>query len=137
MADGAYLDDPTIVDAAALWRRIPPWHFVQDGNTGCLRPSSAAFENHPNGSPMSVVLGDQVVASGRSPHEIIAGHPGFALAAFNAGLARECDQGVMRDPLPEEPAHAIVFGEKPKKIARRIAKSAAWVIAPEDEPQEV
>jgi len=132
MADGGDIDDPTIVDAAVLWRRIPPWHFVRDDNAGTIRPSSAAFENHPNGSPMSVVLGDEVVASGRSASEVIAMHSGFALAALTAGLSRKCNQGVMREPLPEEPAHAVVFGEKPKRIRQLIAKSAEWVIPPSD-----
>lgn len=130
MEDGACVDDPTIADSAALWRRIPPWHFVWDENMGGLRPSSAPFENHPNGSPMSIVLGDDAAASGRSPHDVLADHAGFALAAFTAGLARECHQGVMRDPLPAEPAHALVFGDKPKRVSRRLAKSAVWIVPP-------
>lgn len=130
MTEGAYADDPTISDAAALWRRIPPWHFVRDDNTGLIRPSSAAFENHPNGSPMSIVLGDEVAASGRSADDVLAEYAGFALAAFTAGLARECEQGVMREPLADEPAHAVVFGEKPKRVGRRLAKSAVWVVPP-------
>lgn len=134
MAERNYVDDPSVADAAVLWRRIPPWHFVLDENLGGFRPSSAAFENNPNGSPMSVVLADDVAASGRSPQDVLAGHAGFALAAFAAGLARECRQGVMRDPLPEEAAHALVFGEKPERVGRRIAKSATWVIPPGDEP---
>jgi len=137
MSDGAYVDDASIADAAALWRRIPPWHFVRDDNAGMLRPSSAAFENHPNGSPMSVVLGDEIIASGRSVREVVAGYADFAVATFTAGLARDCGQGVVREPLPEEPAHAVVFGNKPKRVARRIAKSAAWVISPGDQYQKV
>lgn len=133
MADGANHDDPTIVDAASLWRRIPPWHFVRDDNAGIMRPSSAAFENHPNGSPMSVILGDEILASGRLAEEVLAGHVGFALAVFTAGLARQSGQGVMRDPRPEEPAHAVVFGEKPKRVGRLLAKSAKWVISPSEE----
>jgi hypothetical protein len=52
----SYIDDPTISDETELWRRIPPWHFFHDENLGRIRPSSAAFENHPDGSPMSVLL---------------------------------------------------------------------------------
>ena len=52
-------DDPTIPDLAELWRRIPPWHLVKDDNLGRVRPSSAAFDNHPNGSPMSVLLAQE------------------------------------------------------------------------------
>ncbi|HVX60815.1 MAG TPA: hypothetical protein VHC19_09440 [Pirellulales bacterium] len=134
MAEQNYIDDSSIADVAVLWRRIPPWHFVLDENIGRFRPSSAAFENHPNGSPMSVVLADEVAASGRSPQDVLAGHARFALAAFTAGLARQCQQGVMREPLLEEPAHAVVFGEKRKRIRQLLAKSATWEVPPGDEP---
>lgn len=51
MAGASYAGDPTILDSADLWRRIPSWHIVYDQNLQRLRPSSAAFEDHPNGSP--------------------------------------------------------------------------------------
>ncbi len=123
-------DDSTIGDEAALWRRVPPWHFVYDANLGRWRPSSAAFDNDPDGHPMSVVLGDQVVSEGRDTGDVVAGHAGFALASLTAGLARSEGQGVTRDPLPDEPAHALVFGNKSKSVQRRLAKGASWVIAP-------
>jgi hypothetical protein len=84
MAFADYSDDPTIPDDAELWRRIPPWHFVDDGNLGQIRPSSAAFEDHPDGSPMSVLL---AVEAG-DPQRALAGHQGFALASITAALAR-------------------------------------------------
>jgi hypothetical protein len=121
-----YSDDPTITDEAALWRRIPPWHFVPDENTGQVRPSSAAFDNDPNGSPMSVVLAAEAIG----PEQVLAGHPGFALASIKVGLVRECQQGVVRDPLPDEPAHALVFGHKTKMVRRRMAREATWVVPP-------
>jgi hypothetical protein len=34
-----------------LWRRIPPFHFFFDENLGRNRPSTAAFEDHPDGTP--------------------------------------------------------------------------------------
>jgi hypothetical protein len=121
-----YQDDPTIPDDADLWRRIPRWHLVNDESIGQIRPSSAAFEDHPDGSPMSVVLG----AESRGAESVLAGYPGFALASIKAGLARECQQGVARDPLPEEPAHAVVFGHKTKSVRKRLAREATWVVAP-------
>ncbi len=136
MSERGYVDDPTIPDSSVLWRRIPPRHFVRDENTGRMRPSSAAFEDHPNGSPMSVILGDVLLASGRFAEDALAGHADFALAAFAAGLARQFGQGVMREPLDDEPAHAIVFGEKPKRVGRMLAKAAEWVIPPPDESQD-
>lgn len=128
----AYEDDATIGPAAQLWRRIPSNHIVPDGNGG-RRISSAAFQDHPNGTPMSVVLGDEVLAAKRDPTEVIAGHEGFGLASVTAGLARLLNQGIARRPLPSEPAHAEVFGDKPRSVSRKFAKAASWVIEPNSE----
>jgi hypothetical protein len=119
-------DDLTIPDEADLWRRIPTWHIVRDENSGQIRPSSAAFDNDPDGAPMSVVL----AAEAENPQTALAGLTGFALASFKARTARDCNQGIVRDPLPNEPAHALVFGTKTKSIRRRLAKEATWVVPP-------
>jgi hypothetical protein len=79
---------------------------------------------------MSVVLGEVLAQTGRSPDSVLAGHEGFALASVTAGLARECSQGIAREPLPDEPAHAVVFGDKPKRIQRKLAQDSRWVIPP-------
>jgi hypothetical protein len=79
---------------------------------------------------MSVVIGDEVLGGKRSVHSIVHGLPGFAVAAFTAGLARSCQQGVAREPLDDEPAHAVVFGHKTGGVKKRLAKSASWVLAP-------
>jgi hypothetical protein len=60
-----YVDDASIADGAELWRRIPSWHFIYDENLGRMRPSTAAFEDHPNRSPMSVLLADVIFRGGR------------------------------------------------------------------------
>lgn len=130
MAGASYADDQTILDRAGLWRRIPSWHVVYDQNLQRLRPSSAAFDDHPNGSPMSVILGDEVLQEGRTAASLMLSFPGFALAAITAGIARSCQQGVAREPLPDEPAHAVVFGRKSDSVKRQLAKSANWVLPP-------
>ncbi len=128
-----YVDDCSIPDDAFLWRRIPQQHFVLDANLGRQRPSSAAFEDHPNGTPMSVMLAAEVIRTERGPEDVLAGHEGFALAEFRAGLARSLNQGVARDPVPEEPAHAVVFGKKSGSVRKTLAKESEWVIAPPGE----
>jgi hypothetical protein len=125
-----YADDASIPDQAALWRRVPPWHFFFDENLGRIRPSKAAFDNDPDGSPMSVVLADLVRSSGHSPEHVLAGHPRFALAAIAAGLARSRQQRIVRDARPEEPAHALVAGKKTDSVKRAFAKACVWVVAP-------
>lgn len=125
---GTPTDDPSIPDDEELWRRIPPHHFFFDDADGRLRPASAAFDNDPDGSPMSVFL-----ASGTpGPDAALAGHDGHALAAITAGLARANGQGVVRAPLPGLPSHAHVEGPKPKSIQRRLARAARWVVPPPD-----
>jgi hypothetical protein len=132
METGEYHNGLTIPNEAQLLRRIPPWHFIKDENLGQIRPSSAAFDNDDDGSPMSVTWAEMLAQISRSPTDVLTGHEGFALASITAGLARECEQGVAPDPLPEDPAHAVVFGEKPKRIRRKLAYGSYWVISPPD-----
>lgn len=127
-----YEDDKSIDDDSELWRRIPPWHLVEDKNRGGKRISKAAFEDHPDGSPMSVVLGAEVLAAGRDPQSVISGHDDFCLAALTAGLARSLNQGITRKPLANEPAHAEVFGKKTDGVRKRFARAAIWIIEPDD-----
>jgi len=119
-------DDAAIPDEAVLWRRVPPWHFFYDENLGRVRPSSAAFEDDTDGNPMSVVL----AAESKGSDSVLAGHVGYALAAFTVGLARQCQQGIVRDLLPDEPAHALVFGRKTRSVRNRLAQATTWVVAP-------
>lgn len=129
--DGSsYVDDPTIGHEAPLWRRVPPRHFVFDENRGAWRPSSAAFDDHPNGTPMSVVLGQEVLDAGRSPESVLIGHEDFGVVSFTAGFARANKQGIMRKPLPAEPAHAEVFGQKTRGVRRAFAKNCEWILSP-------
>ncbi|MFW6169793.1 MAG: hypothetical protein ACODAD_04825 [Planctomycetota bacterium] len=126
----AYVDDPTIADDSPLWRRIAPQQVIYDENLGRHRPTSDAFQNHRNGSPMSVVLGQDVLDAGRNPESVLEGHEEFSLAAITAGLAREKEQGIQRAPLPEEPAHAEVFGKKTKSVQKAFSKASQWVVPP-------
>ncbi len=130
MANSQYVDDPTILDPAELWRRIPPRHFVRDENRNLVRPSSAAFDDHPNGSPMSVLLAEDVIGSGRGPNDVLSNDYGFALASITARLTRDCSQGVARDPLPDEPSHAVVFGNKTDSVRKRLALGSQLVATP-------
>lgn len=127
-----WTDDATITDLASLWRRIHPEQIIFDQSLMFWRPSSAAFDDSPDTSPMSVTLAEEVVKSGRRAEDVLGGNPGFALAGFTAGLARQLGQGIARDPMPTEPAHAAVFGNNTKPVRRRFAKESEWVIPPPD-----
>jgi hypothetical protein len=79
---------------------------------------------------MSVILGDELLKSGRPVTDALAGHTDFALAEITAQLARACNQRLLRHPLPDESAHAKVVGNKTPSIRKRMAKEANWVIEP-------
>ena len=81
---------------------------------------------------MSVVLADTLETLGRPYESALAGHSdGYSLASITAGLARDAEQGVAREPTAEEPAHGVVFGNKSKSIRSRLAKAAEWVVPPD------
>ena len=132
MADPLYVDDKTILDDSALWRRNPPQWAVRDDNEGGWRVTSAAFSDSSDKSPLSVWLAEVVVASGRGPLDILARFEGHSLATFTAGAVRELGQGVARTPTPKEPAHASVFGRKTDAVRRKLARAARWVVAPQE-----
>jgi len=124
------MDDPAIANDSELWRRIHPNWVVADRNRAVVRVSSAAFDNSPDGSPTSVLLAETMRETGKTADEVIAEFDGYALASITAGQARECEQGVARSPLLDEPAHACVFGDKTKPLKRCLARATRWVIAP-------
>lgn len=131
-------DDSTIRDECELLRRIPvkpKLNVIWDDNQSRWRPSSASFRDHSNGTPMSIVLKDELDKTGRDPAEVLIGHANFALASITAGFARNHQQRVAREPRPKEPAHGIVIGEK-KKSGKKMAKAATWVIPPDLPPPE-
>jgi hypothetical protein len=117
-------DDQTIADEDPLWRRINPMGVVRDA-TG-VRVSSAAFQDSPDGSPMSITLGREC----GSHEQAIGSHHGYGLASVTAGKAREQRQVVCRDPQPEEPAHALVEGQKTGAVKKALARAAVLLVEP-------
>lgn len=81
---------------------------------------------------MSVVRGDILENEHRTPPSVLEKFPGYALASLTARVVRQNGQGVAADPLPEETAHALVFGNKPESVRRRLAKAAIWVREPSE-----
>lgn len=118
-------DDASIADDAILWRRVPDRHFVP-GPDGRLRPSSAAFDDGGDGDSMSAVLAE----AERNPCPVLQGNDGWGLVAIEVRLIRELGWRVERDPVPDEPAHVLVHGDKTKGKMRRVAKECIWVIPP-------
>lgn len=119
-------DDKGIADDWDLWRRVSSQFTVPDENHGGRRPSSQAFQNARGTDRMSVIVGRETPG----PEQAIAGHEGYGVASFLAGLARACGQSVRRDPTRDQPAHALVIGPKPKTVLRRLVEGSTWLIEP-------
>lgn len=126
MAGRVYEDDPSIPGSERLFRRIPPtWvDWDEDGNAAI---SSAAFKDEE----LSVNLESTMARDSRPPEDAIRNYPGYGLAAITAAHARSLNQNVASDPLPEEPAHGVVYGQKKKGgIGGKLRDSAEWVVRP-------
>lgn len=137
MPNNIYADDPSILNDDVLLRRVPIQgsQIVWDANKNQWRPSSAAFRDHPNEPGMSVALQSVLAGLGLPPQQALTGYEQtHVLAAFSASVARQNGQGIARDPLPGDPAHAVVFGEKNKAVRRALANASYWAVPPNLDP---
>ena len=126
MSDRAFEDDPSIADEERLFRRIPrTWiDWDDDGNAAI---SSAAFKDEE----LSINIESVMIRDGRLPADAVHQYPGYGLAAITAAHARSLNQVVARDPIEEEPAHGVVYGQKKRGgIAGKLRDGASWVITP-------
>ncbi len=98
-----------------VWRRIPKWHFPTKPNQE--RPNSSAFDDDPDGHPMSVII----VRPDRDPQDIISGYPEFGLVKLAIKDLQELGLTIECDPQNDEADHALVKGDKTKKIKRAMA----------------
>jgi hypothetical protein len=121
-----YKDESTIGDDLVLWRRVHPTQKIFDDNLGAYRPSSQAFQDATlYGTAMSVNIAGET-----TKERTLKGFEDHYIVAFTAGFARSLKQGVMRRPLPDEPAHADVFGKKTKSVRKQFANQCSWVVPP-------
>lgn len=112
-------------DDEVLWRRVPDWQVVPDGN-GAWRPSSGAFLPHRDDGFLSVYLASET----RDPQTLLIGQTGvFFVVGFAARSLRELGLRVFADPQPEPPVgHYQVEGSKKK--TRQLKDHCHWVIPP-------
>jgi hypothetical protein len=123
----AYADDASITDEEQLLRRVPPRWIVPDANNaGRRRVSSAAFDD----PEMSVDLASVREALGEPLTTCLAGHEGFSIVSLLAGVVRERNQAVCRDPLPDNPAHGLVVGRKTVSIKKHFSTHCIWIVGP-------
>lgn len=56
--------------------------------------------------------------------------PGYGLAVIRAAIPLEEGLTVLPDPLPENPAHALIIGVRTRQQRRRLARAAELLIPP-------
>lgn len=94
--------EPSSIEAGEwLWRRVHPTHWVDDGQGG-RRVSSGAF------TPEELSVDRAMVLKSRGLDHLVTQSGGGAVAQFAARVARDLDQAVRADPLPDNDAHAFV-----------------------------
>jgi hypothetical protein len=119
------VDDVSIGNDERLLHRVRPIDVILDSETGQRRPSSSSFRSKSN--IISVDL-----ASLTTPKKALAGYPQHALVEIEVGTIRSLGCKVVRDPLPDNPAHALLYGSGPegrmtKSQAREIVSQCRWV----------
>lgn len=118
------VDDPTIKNDERLLRRIHPEQIVRDDKSGGYRVSSAAF----NDVQLSTDLYSVLIAAGLDATSCVRAHDGYGLVAITAGLAREKNQVVYREPVEGNEAHGIVEGKKPSSVKKAFVAQCEWII---------
>lgn len=130
MAESQASDDSRPGHDAILWRGVPlqPTYIVPDGNTGRSRVSSGAFDD----PEMSVAI----AAEAGTTDYLARGNDAYGVVEFEAGFARKLRQVVEHDPWPDEPAHALVLGEKPRRVCRAFAEHVRWARRPDGHDEQ-
>lgn len=93
-----------------LWRRIHPIHF-KDG-----RLTSAAFSGYEMSVDIERIQQDMMITLGDDA----------GVAEFRAAAAQALNQRTIADPLPDNPAHALVVGHKSKSTRRSLREAASF-----------
>lgn len=137
-----YRDDPDIGDTEILYRMVTTQGVARD--SGSLRVTSVAFQDQ---SPKrlensvypavaaSVFLASVLLSKNKRPSDLVkCWGPGYGVVSITAGSAREVNQGIVRAPTENNPAHAMIFAitgpKKSKGDRTRLAERAEIVIPP-------
>ena len=104
-------DQETLDGEELLWRRVHKYHLLENGKV-----SSAAF----SGDEMSVDVASVQIEMSKTLVDSVG------VAEFEARIAQALNQETIADPIPENPAHALVIGKKTKAIKRKLRDSARF-----------
>jgi hypothetical protein len=123
-------DDASVADTTDIYRLVPEFDVDWDHDESRWIVKSSAFQNTSTTDRMSVVLGDTLATHRRPPEDARRSKPDRFVVALYASEFRAEEQGVIREPTPDEPSHGNVVGQKQKNRRRRLARLARWIVDP-------
>lgn len=97
-------DDSSIGDNEILWRRVHPTQIDLIAETGLPDVSSGTFSTREE---VSISIASEGVLE-----DFVRDYPEHSVIEFTAGAARALGCTVVRDPQPNDPAHALVCGTR-------------------------
>lgn len=112
-------NDPAILDIDDLYRRIPPKQIDDEGRVGL-----EAFEDLELSVSVAKLTTPQMTMD---PVSHFSNFNRWRLVSFIAGAPRAEGQKVYMQPVEDNPAHAIVWGEKSLRIQRKLASACQFV----------
>lgn len=138
-----YLDDPTIGGDELLYRMVKRANTKYEDGVA-VRGGANAFQDIPPdsldrvGAPavaVSVLLESELSARGVSATDLVQQLDSeYGVVSVTARDARNEDQGIVRWPTDDQPAHAMIFclsgSKKTAGQSKRLAKASTVVIAP-------
>ncbi|HEV7241456.1 MAG TPA: hypothetical protein VGQ36_19650 [Thermoanaerobaculia bacterium] len=110
-----------IADDDVLHRRLAPMMVKRDGTV-----SSVAYVK--NGQPDNEISVD--LAWRTTTTQTLLSRPSFGIGAITARVPRSLGFEVTHDPLPDNPAHALIRGQSSKEKCRILASETRVVIHP-------
>jgi hypothetical protein len=125
MVESTPENDPLISDEVVLWRRVHPDQLVHNSNLNETRPTSQAFQNTSGSDGMSVNIADETTIV-----DTLRGFEDHFIVSLGVGFVRGLNQGVVRKPLVDNPAHAEVTGKKTKSIKKKLSNASTWIVSP-------
>jgi len=120
-------DQPRIADDTVVLRRIPPHNSTSPLPEGDFRPNSDNFKDDEDGELcVDLKLDDE------QPARTLEGHDGFGLIALTVEEIRSVGLDVEQRKLDENPAHAIIVGNKTQGRRKKLSlfASARWIKRP-------
>lgn len=132
MPDELDLEEVELPETAFLWRRIPPWHYKFEENAGDFRPTTAAFEDNPDGQPMSAYIADECA----QPENALAGHDGYGLVAIPISVLKAKNMKIVRQEVEGPRGHVGVVGKKTDGVRKAIKRASIWVVRAREEDNQ-